>query len=175
MGRGGAFGIKAPTKCWGKVDSVASFRGSFIHQIDGKSRLALPKPFRRVTGLKRDGESPYLVITKGFNGCVSVYTEEEWDRFEAQVRADPFTEQSARDFVLELADSTADVPVDTVGRILIPATHMELGGFERGHEVRIIGVYDHFEIWNPETLRKHRGTAKGTFEQRAKGFYGRKI
>ncbi len=159
----------------GKVDQVASFRGSFTHLVDGKSRLALPKPYRRITGVKRDGHEPYLVLTKGFNGCISVYTEAEWERFEDQVRSDPFIDQAARDFVLELADSTADVPVDTVGRILIPAGHMELGGFETKTEVRIVGLYDHFEIWNLERFGQHRGQAKGSFEERAKGFFGKRI
>jgi MraZ protein len=157
------------------VRPVASFRGSFTHQIDGKSRLALPKPFRRITGVKRDGEEPYLVLTKGFNGCVSVYTEAEWEKFELKLRDDPFTDQAARDFVLELADATADVPVDTVGRILIPAVHMELGGFETKSEVRIIGLYDHFEIWSPARLDRHQGDTEGTFEERAQGFFGRRL
>ena len=154
---------------------MASFRGSFTHQIDSKSRLALPKPFRRITGVKRDGEEPVLVLVKGFNGCLSAYTEADWEKFETRLRTDPFTDQENRDFILELADTTADVPIDTVGRILIPSRHLEIAGLERNSEVRIVGLFDHFEIWSSAGLEKQQGLAKGTFEERAKGFFGQRL
>jgi MraZ protein len=153
---------------------VASFRGSFTHQIDGKSRLALPKPFRRITGVKRDGQEPFLVLAKGFNGCLAAYTEAEWEKFESRLRTEPFTDQEDRDFVLELASTTADVPIDTVGRILIPAPQLEIGGLEKNSEVRIVGLFDHFEIWSSAGLEKRKSQAKGTFEERAKGFFGQR-
>jgi MraZ protein len=153
---------------------VVSFRGSFRHSIDGKGRLALPKPFRRITGVKGDGREPFVVLTKGFNGCVSAYTPDEWARFEERMLSDPYTDQAARDFMLEIADYTMDAWVDTVGRILIPSIHMELGGFEKNREIRVLGLYDHFELWNVERFDRIRAKAEDTFEERAKRVFGRR-
>jgi MraZ protein len=151
---------------------VASFRGSFRHSIDEKCRLALPKPFRRIVGVKqRQGPGPVLVLTKGFNRCVAAYTEEDWPRYENRLREEAFTDQRSRDFVLELAEMTFDAPVDTVGRILIPSQHMQMAGFEKSMEIMILGVFDHFELWNPERYAEHLAKSEGTFEERAQNFF----
>ena len=156
----------------GKVRALASFRGSYRHSLDDKGRLALPKPFRKVTGVKKkEGPEPNLVLTKGFNNCVSMYTEKDWPRYEQKLREELFTDQGSRDFVLELAEQTMDVPIDTVGRILIPALHMEMGGFRRSQEILILGVFDHIELWDPQRYREHIAKSEGTFEERAKNFF----
>jgi DNA-binding transcriptional regulator/RsmH inhibitor MraZ len=36
-----------------------------------------------------------------------------------------------------------------------------------------VGLWDHFEIWSPDRLEAHRAGSAGTFEDRAKGFFGR--
>jgi MraZ protein len=155
---------------------LPSFRGAFHHSIDRKGRLALPKPFRRITGVKqREGSEPVLVITKGFNECVSLFTEEEWPRYEARLREELFTEQSSRDFVLELAEVTQDVPIDTVGRILLPTTHMKMGGLEKLGDVLVLGMFDHIELWNPQRYRDHLSKTEGSFEERAKSFFRKRI
>jgi MraZ protein len=154
---------------------VASFRGSFLHTIDEKGRLALPKPFRRIIGVKqKDGPQPVLVFTKGFNGSVALYSEDEWPAFEKVLRDLPFTDQGSRDFALELAEMTIDVPVDTVGRVLIPAKHMDLGGFEKNGDVLVLGMFDHIELWNPERFEERKRQSAGSFEERAARFFGRK-
>ena len=172
MWQGGAFGNG--DSGLGEDDSLASFRGSFRHQIDAKGRLALPKPFRRITGVKRDGHEPVLVLTKGFNECVAAYSEEDWPAYEGQFREATFVEQGARDFMLELADQTRDVPIDTVGRILIPPVHMEIGGFSKNEEILVLGMFDHIELWNIARYEQHIAQSKGTFEERARDFFRRK-
>jgi MraZ protein len=155
-----------------EVSSLASFRGSFRHSIDSKCRLALPKPFRRIVGVKQPDEpEPFLIFTKGFNGCVAVYTEDEWPQYERRLRDKPFVDQGARDFALELADYTADVPVDTVGRVLIPQIHLDLGGFDKNEEIHVLGVFDHIELWSLARFAERRTNSKGTFEERAAGFF----
>jgi MraZ protein len=155
----------------GEGDALASFRGSFRHQIDAKGRLALPKPFRRITGVKEDGQEPVLVLTKGFNACVAAYTAEDWPVYERRLRDATFVDQGSRDFMLELAADTSDVPIDTVGRILIPQIHMEIGGFGRNEEILVLGMFDHIELWNVSRYEQHIERSSGTFEDRARGFF----
>jgi MraZ protein len=142
--------------------------------VDGKGRLALPKTFRRIVGVKKSGgPEPILVFTQGLNGCIGVYTEDEWPTYERRLRDKPFGDQDTRDFALELARVTMDVPVDTVGRVLIPQIHMDLGGLEKNGEVLVLGMFDHIELWNPGRYEKRLSRPQGTFDDRARGFYDR--
>ncbi|PIS39887.1 MAG: cell division/cell wall cluster transcriptional repressor MraZ, partial [Candidatus Nealsonbacteria bacterium CG08_land_8_20_14_0_20_36_22] len=45
--------------------------GQYEHTIDSKKRLALPVKFRGELGDK-------LIITRGIENCLVVYTEKEW-------------------------------------------------------------------------------------------------
>ena len=45
--------------------------GQYEHTIDSKKRLALPAKFRGELGDK-------IIITRGIEGCLAVYTESEW-------------------------------------------------------------------------------------------------
>jgi len=140
----------------GKVLRVASFRGSFSRSIDQKGRLALSKQFRRITGVKEKGaQQPFLVLTKGLNDCIWGYTEDEWPKLEARLRAKQFQDQKSRNFVLEMMRHVEDVGIDSLGRILIPQSHLEMAGLAKGQEVLALGMLDHLELWNPERYERH--------------------
>jgi MraZ protein len=147
---------------------LASFRGSFRHTLDGKGRLALSTSVRRVTGVReKDGPQPFLILTKGLNGCVWAYTEDEWARLEGKLRQKQFDDDASRDFALEMMASVQDVPIDAAGRILLPQTYLDLAGLSRGGDVMVIGMMDHLELWDPERFEKHIGTARkrGSYEE----------
>ncbi|PIW91006.1 MAG: cell division/cell wall cluster transcriptional repressor MraZ, partial [Candidatus Nealsonbacteria bacterium CG_4_8_14_3_um_filter_39_7] len=48
------------------------FIGEYKHTIDTKKRLALPAKFRKELGEE-------VIITKGIENCLVVYTGEEWN------------------------------------------------------------------------------------------------
>jgi MraZ protein len=154
---------------------MASFRGSFRHSIDPKGRLALPKPFRRITGVKGEGQEPALVLTKGFNDCVAAYTEDDWPTYEGRLREATFVDQGSRDFMLELAEQTRDVLIDKVGRIVVPQMHMDIGGFGKNEEILVLGMFDHIELWKISRYQEHIAKSKGTFEERARDFFRRRV
>ena len=144
---------------------MASFRGAFRHMVDPKGRVSLASPIRRVTGVKqKDGVQPFLILTKGLNGCVWAFPEEEWDRLEAKLRAKQFQDQDSRDFVLEMMAHVQDVPIDGAGRILIPQSHLDLAGLAAKTEVLVLGMFDHLELWNPDTYDRHIGKKSSSYE-----------
>lgn len=135
---------------------MASFRGSFSRSIDQKGRLALSKQFRRVTGTKQGGgEQPYLVLTRGLNDCVWGFTEDEWPKLEERLRTHQLQDQKSRNFVLEMMRHVEDVGIDAQGRILIPQSHLDIAGLEKGKEVLVLGMLDHLELWNPDRYEEH--------------------
>ena len=54
------------------------FKGQFKHNIDAKGRLIIPSKLREQCGEK-------VVITKGLDGCLAVYTTEGWDKYYRQL------------------------------------------------------------------------------------------
>jgi MraZ protein len=157
----------------GKVRDLDSFFGSFQHSIDGKSRLALPKPFREIVGVKEEGRAPFVMLAKGFNACLFAFPEDEWPRFEKTLREQPLNDPAALSFVREMAATIHKAPVDRVGRVVIPPTHLAQGGFDKGDEVLVLGMLRHFEIWNPARYEEYIRSSQGTYEERAqKLFFG---
>ena len=55
------------------------FSGSSNHALDGKGRVVLPAKFRY-----RLGET--FMLTRGMNGCLWVFPEEEWKVLEERER-----------------------------------------------------------------------------------------
>ena len=67
------------------------FMGEYNHTIDAKGRLIVPSKFREQLGDE-------FVVTKGLDGCLFVYDNTEWKKFEEKLQALPLTNQNARKF-----------------------------------------------------------------------------
>ena len=60
------------------------FMGEYNHTIDAKGRLIVPSKFREQLGDE-------FVVTKGLDGCLFVYDNTEWKKFEEKLQALPLT------------------------------------------------------------------------------------
>lgn len=117
------------------------FMGEYNHTIDAKGRLIVPSRFRGILG-------DAFVVTKGLDGCLFVYDNEEWKLFEEKLRALPITNKEARQFVRFFLAGAAEVEVDKQGRILIPNVLREFAGLAK--DVALVGVGSRIEIWSRE-------------------------
>ena len=115
------------------------FMGEYNHTIDTKGRLIVPAKFREELG-----ES--FVITKGLDGCLCVYTNDEWTSFEGKLRALPFTNQNARKMTRFFMAGATTCEIDKQGRILIPGVLREFAELEK--DVVLVGVASRVEIWS---------------------------
>ena len=115
------------------------FMGESNHTIDAKGRLIVPSKFREILG-------DVFVVTKGLDGCLFVYDNEEWKLFEEKLRALPITNKEARQFVRFFLAGAAGV--DKQGRILIPNVLREFAGLTK--DVVLVGVGSRIEIWGRE-------------------------
>ncbi len=117
------------------------FMGEYNHTIDAKGRLIVPSKFREILG-------DVFVVTKGLDGCLFVYDNEEWKLFEEKLRALPITNKEARQFVRFFLAGAAEAEVDKQGRILIPNVLREFAGLTK--DVVLVGVGSRIEIWGRE-------------------------
>ncbi|MDE6388423.1 MAG: division/cell wall cluster transcriptional repressor MraZ [Lachnospiraceae bacterium] len=117
------------------------FMGEYNHTIDAKGRLIIPSKFRESLG-------DTFVVTKGLDGCLFVYDNEEWNAFEEKLKSLPITNKEARQFVRFFLAGAAEVEVDKQGRILVPNILREFAQISK--DVVLIGVASRIEIWSKE-------------------------
>ncbi len=126
------------------------FMGEYNHTIDAKGRLIVPSKFREALG-------DTFVVTKGLDGCLFVYDNEEWNAFEEKLKSLPITNKEARQFARFFLAGAAEVEVDKQGRILVPNILREFAQISK--DVVLIGVASRIEIWS-----KERFEGMATFE-----------
>ena len=118
------------------------FLGEYTHTLDDKGRLTLPAKFRA------DLEHG-VVVTRGLDGCLFVFTYEDWKKFTTILGQElPFTQQKARAFSRFLFSGATDIVPDRQGRVLIPTYLREYARLDS--EVKIIGANNRVELWSPE-------------------------
>ena len=117
------------------------FMGEYNHTIDTKGRLIIPSKFREQLGEE-------FVVTKGLDGCLFVYGNEDWTNFEEKLKTLPLTSKDSRQFVRFFLAGAAEVEVDKQGRILLPANLREFAGLEK--DVLLAGVGNRIEVWSKE-------------------------
>ena len=117
------------------------FMGEYSHSVDAKGRLIVPAKFREQLG-------DQFVVTKGVDGCLYVYSQEEWKRIEEKFREVNLTTKDARKFMRFFFAGAAMCEVDKQGRILIPSVLREFAGLEK--DVVLAGMGGRIEIWSLE-------------------------
>lgn len=115
------------------------FRGEYNHTIDDKGRLIIPSRFRYELG-----ES--FVLTRGLDGCICIYPQNEWDLLEAKLRELPLTNRNSRLVTRFLVGGAVSCELDKQGRILIPAPLREHAGLTK--DVVLVGTLERIEIWD---------------------------
>ena len=117
------------------------FMGEYSHTIDSKGRLIVPSKFRESLGDE-------FVVTKGLDGCLFVYSQEEWMNIEEKFKQVSLTTKDARKFSRFFFAGAATVEVDKQGRILLPSVLREFAGLEK--DIVSVGVLSRIEIWSKD-------------------------
>ena len=111
----------------------------YNHTLDTKGRLIIPAKFREVLGEE-------FVISKGMDGCLFVYANDDWNAFEQKLTSLPLINKEARQFARFFLAGAATVEVDKQGRILVPGNLRDFAGLEK--DVVLVGVASRIEIWS---------------------------
>ena len=120
--------------------------GEYEHSLDAKGRLIMPAKIREDIGDK-------FIITKGLDGCLFGFSQNEWNNFEEKLKTLPLTNKNARDFVRFFLSGAVECEIDKQGRFLVASNLREYAGLEK--EVMITGVGTRIEIWDKEKWKKY--------------------
>ena len=115
--------------------------GEYHHNLDDKKRLIIPSKFREEIGEK-------FVVTRGLDGCLFVYSLNEWEKIINKLKTLPFTKKDARTFMRFFLSAASICEFDKQGRINLVNSLIEYAKIQK--ECVIIGVNDRLEIWATE-------------------------
>lgn len=117
--------------------------GEYRHNIDDKGRIIIPAKFREEIGMK-------FVVTRGLDGCLFVYSMDNWNKIVSKLQTLPFTKKDARTFMRFFLSGATVCEFDKQGRINLSNSLILYAGIQK--ECTIIGVNDRLEIWASEKL-----------------------
>jgi len=124
----------------GERSSDPQFWGNHEHTLDAKGRVILParfrEPFRRGA-----------FITKLPEGCLGVWTPEEFEKRTAAMLEKGRQGQAERNVVRVWAAGAFDTAPDSQGRLAIPPQLRAYAQLEG--DVVVNGAINHVEFWNP--------------------------
>lgn len=115
--------------------------GQFAHTIDVKGRIIIPSKLRSSLSEK-------IIVTRGLDGCLFIYHEDEWNKIVSKLKTLPFTKKDARSFTRFFLSGATEVEFDKNGRINIPSSLCEYAALEK--DCIIIGVNDRCELWSKD-------------------------
>ena len=123
------------------------FIGEYQASIDEKGRVSIPAKFRQE--LKSQ-----VVVTRGLDNSLFIYTLEEWKKLAEKVASLPISTANTRAFSRLMLAGAMDCEVDKQGRITLPGYLKEFGKI--GKKVVIAGLYNRIELWSEELWQVYK-------------------
>jgi MraZ protein len=121
------------------------FLGTYEHSLDLKGRVILPAKFR-------DDLASGAFIAKSLDGCLSLFTPEEFDKVAQDMQEKARRGGAERNAVRSFAANAAEATPDRQGRITIPAHLRTFAQLDR--EVVVAGALTRVEIWDAVRWRE---------------------
>lgn len=125
------------------------FIGEYHNRIDEKGRLAIPSKFRSELA---EG----VIVTKGLDGCLFLYSKAEWTKLAERLTTLPLTAANARAFSRHIGAGAVEDELDKQGRLILPGYLRRFAGIT--NQVVVAGLFSRLELWDE--------TAWQAYEQR---------
>ncbi|RJT95891.1 transcriptional regulator MraZ [Arthrobacter frigidicola] len=132
------------------------FLGTHTPRLDEKGRLILPAKFREEL-------SAGLVLTRGQERCIYVFSQSGFEKVHEQMRSAPISSRQARDYIRVFLSGASDEVPDKQGRITIPPALRSYAGLDR--ELAVIGAGSRAEIWDAEAWNSYLEEKETVFSE----------
>lgn len=138
------------------VTLIRNFIGEYAHNIDKKGRIIIPARFREVLEEK-------VIVAKGLDGCLNIYTMDQWTKLAEQLALLPNTKRETRLFKRNLTAKAGECEIDNQGRILIPSALIKEAALIKA--CCVIGAGNTIEIWSKERWDAYNEEHSDDFEE----------
>src|SRR6195952_3924570 len=121
---------------------MSKFLGEFDCKLDAKGRMMIP------VGLKKqlpEAGDKGLVINRGFEKHLVIYTREEWDKIVGDLEKLNSYEKKTREFIRYFTRGASELTLDSAGRVLLPKALLEYAGIES--DVVLSCQFNKIEVW----------------------------
>jgi MraZ protein len=129
------------------------FFGEYTVSITEGGRIVVPKKIRE--NLKGD----VFILTKGFDICLAGYDKEDWLKRTHDLTQVSILEKQDIEKKRFIFSGANEIAIDEQGRFVIPKALLEFLILS-GDGLKIIGVGDHFEIWDIKKWEDYLKTLK---------------
>jgi MraZ protein len=130
------------------------FFGTYTPRLDEKGRLFLPAKFREELA---EG----LVVTRGQERCLYVWSMEEFGKLTERLREAPVTNKATRDYVRMFFAGASNETPDKQGRITVPTMLREYASLQR--DCIVIGAMNRIEIWDATSWQTYSDEQEQAF------------
>jgi len=124
------------------------FFGEYQINFSGSGRLLLPKKLRELL------KGNTFILTKGFGNCLSGYDKDDWEKRASELLNPSLLQPTDIDNRRYIFSSLVYLEIDDQGRFVVPKNLLEYGQLK--DKVVIIGVGDHFEIWETKKWEAYK-------------------
>jgi MraZ protein len=127
------------------------FLGEFEYRVDEKGRVSVPPRFR----VELKG---YVVLSAGFEPCITAYTAQEWKRISQGLTSAMPSRSKLRRLNRALFASAFAIRLDAQGRIALPVSLRTHAGIQE--EIVIAGANNYFELWDRARWEEEKDQAR---------------
>ncbi len=146
---------------------MTAFIGEYNCKLDEKGRLSIPSKLR---GQFPEAACNILIVNRGFEKCLVLYTKEDWLEETAKLNAvDDFMSPDIRRFKRIFTNGASLVQIDNVQRILIPKKLLEYAGLKS--EVVLVANGNKIEIWDEDMYTSELNVDSTELSQLAQLFH----
>jgi len=128
--------------------------GTFVPKLDEKGRLILPAKFW-------DEFENGVVMTRGQERCVYVFSQREFETVYEQVSQSAITGKDRRGFLRQFLSGASQELPDKQRRVTIPPMLREWAGLDR--ELTVIGAGSRAEIWDTAAWNSYSAETEADF------------
>lgn len=121
---------------------MSHFLGEFDCKLDTKGRMMIP------VGLKKqlpEADREGLVINRGFEKHLVVYTRKEWDKIVEDLSKLNQYEKKTREFIRYFTRGASELSLDAANRVLLPKALLEYAGITA--DVVLSCQFNKIEVW----------------------------
>ncbi len=132
-----------------EIGQMIQLIGEFECKLDTKGRMVIPAALKRqLPDVEREG----LVMNRGFEKNLVIYTKEEWSKKMLQLsKLNQYNEKN-RIFIRQFMRGATELSLDSAGRVLLPKSLLEYAHVTG--EVFLQCQFDKIEVWAKDEYEK---------------------
>lgn len=124
---------------------MAHFLGEYDCKLDAKGRFILPSGLKKQLPDEANGQ---FVINRGFEKCLVLYPQNEWDKIAAEINKLNQYVKKNRDFIRYFFRGATELALDNSDRLLLPKRLKEYAAIDK--EMVLFAHTNKIEVWSKE-------------------------